>query len=47
MKQIKVSSAIVCLTDFDVVREKFPHFLCCKKDKIDCEISPADRAVFS
>ena len=47
MKQIQVSSAIVSLIDFDVVREKFSHFVCCKKDKINCEISPADRTVFS
>ena len=31
-KQINVSSAIVCLVDFDVVREKVPPFLCYRKD---------------
>ena len=42
MKQIKVSSAIVYLMDFDVVREWVSPFPCYRKDNYIEKIPPAD-----
>ena len=40
MKEIKVSSGIVYLIDFDVVREKASPFPCCRKDNYIVESPP-------